>query len=288
MKSCSTSISRAASWATRRSSEACVRAPLKNEICLVTCGSAFKNKGVQAVLDAIVEYMPSPTEVPPVKGQSDRGEPMTRKPDDDAPFSALAFKILNDPFVGNLTFFRVYSGTLNSGDQVFVPNEKSYRAYRASPANARQRPLRDQGSPCRRYRGGRRPQGRDHRRHPVGSRQGHHSREDGVPRTRDFRGGGTQDQGGPRKDGFRSAASGQGRPFVPCAHRPGIGPDHHLGYGRAAPRNHRRPHEARIQGRCERRQAAGGVPRNHSCHASNPRENSFASQAAAANTATCG
>jgi elongation factor G len=95
---------------------------LQNEICLVTCGSAFKNKGVQAVLDAIVEYMPSPTEVPPVKGQGESGEPMTRKADDAEPFAALAFKILNDPFVGNLTFFRVYSGTLNSGDQVFVPN----------------------------------------------------------------------------------------------------------------------------------------------------------------------
>jgi elongation factor G len=95
---------------------------LKNEICLVTCGSAFKNKGVQAVLDAIVEYMPSPTEVPSVKGQSESGEPMTRQADDAEPFSALAFKILNDPFVGNLTFFRVYSGTLNSGDQVYVPN----------------------------------------------------------------------------------------------------------------------------------------------------------------------
>jgi elongation factor G len=95
---------------------------LKNEICLVTCGSAFKNKGVQAVLDAIVDYMPSPTEVPSVKGQSESGEPMTRKAGDAEPFAALAFKILNDPFVGNLTFFRVYSGTLNSGDQVFVPN----------------------------------------------------------------------------------------------------------------------------------------------------------------------
>src|SRR5580692_10654823 len=96
---------------------------LKNEVCLVTCGSAFKNKGVQAVLDAIVEYMPSPVDVPPVKGQSERGEPLTRKADDAEPFSALAFKILNDPFVGNLTFFRVYSGTLNSGDQLFVPNK---------------------------------------------------------------------------------------------------------------------------------------------------------------------
>ncbi len=96
---------------------------LKNQICLVTCGSAFKNKGVQAVLDAIIEYMPSPTEVPQIVGQSESGEPMTREPQDDAPFSALAFKILNDPFVGNLTFFRVYSGTLNSGDQVYVPNK---------------------------------------------------------------------------------------------------------------------------------------------------------------------
>ena len=95
---------------------------IKNEVCLVTCGSAFKNKGVQAVLDAIVEYMPSPLEVPPVKGQSEGGEPMVRHADDKEPFAALAFKILNDPFVGNLTFFRVYSGTLNSGDQVLVPN----------------------------------------------------------------------------------------------------------------------------------------------------------------------
>ncbi len=94
---------------------------IKNEICLVTCGSAFKNKGVQAVLDAVIEFMPSPVEVPDVKGQSEGGEPMTRKALDNEPFSALAFKILNDPFVGNLTFFRVYSGVLNSGDQVYVP-----------------------------------------------------------------------------------------------------------------------------------------------------------------------
>ncbi len=94
---------------------------LRNEVCLVTCGSAFKNKGVQAVLDAVIEYMPSPVEVPPVKGMTEGGAPMTRQADDAEPFAALAFKILNDPFVGNLTFFRVYSGVLNSGDQVYVP-----------------------------------------------------------------------------------------------------------------------------------------------------------------------
>jgi elongation factor G len=96
---------------------------IRNEICLVTCGSAFKNKGVQAVLDAVIEYMPSPIEVPDVRGQSETGEEMTRKAADEAPFSALAFKILNDPFVGNLTFFRCYSGVLNSGDAVYVPNK---------------------------------------------------------------------------------------------------------------------------------------------------------------------
>jgi elongation factor G len=96
---------------------------IRNEIVLVTCGSAFKNKGVQAVLDAVIEFMPSPTEVPPVKGQTEEGAPLSRQASDEEAFSALAFKILNDPFVGNLTFFRVYSGVLNSGDQVYVPNK---------------------------------------------------------------------------------------------------------------------------------------------------------------------
>jgi elongation factor G len=96
---------------------------IKNEIVLCMCGTAFKNKGVQALLDAVIEFMPSPIEMPDVKGLNDRGEPDTRKASDAAPFSALAFKILNDPFVGNLTFFRVYSGVLNSGDTVYVPTK---------------------------------------------------------------------------------------------------------------------------------------------------------------------
>jgi elongation factor G len=76
---------------------------------------------VQAMLDAVIEYMPSPIEMPPVLGIDDRGKEATRDASDDAKFSALAFKILTDPFVGNLTFFRVYSGVLNSGDSVYVP-----------------------------------------------------------------------------------------------------------------------------------------------------------------------
>jgi len=96
---------------------------IRTEICVVLCGSAFKNKGVQAMLDAVIEYMPSPVEVPAVKGVDESGAEATRAASDDARFSALAFKILNDPFVGNLTFFRVYSGVLNSGDQVYVPGK---------------------------------------------------------------------------------------------------------------------------------------------------------------------
>jgi elongation factor G len=96
---------------------------LKNEIVLTMLGTAFKNKGVQALLDAVIEFMPCPVEMPSVKGVNEKGEPDTRLASDDAPFSALAFKILNDPFVGNLTFFRVYSGVLNAGDTVYVPTK---------------------------------------------------------------------------------------------------------------------------------------------------------------------
>ena len=95
---------------------------LANEIVPVLGGSAFKNKGVQAMLDAVIQYLPSPTEVKEIEGTLDDDETIeTRPADDKAPFAALAFKIATDPFVGTLTFFRVYSGTLNSGDTVYNP-----------------------------------------------------------------------------------------------------------------------------------------------------------------------
>jgi elongation factor G len=92
---------------------------LANEIVPTVCGSAFKNKGVQAMLDAIIDFMPSPTEMPSIKGILDDESEGERLPKDDEPFAALAFKIATDPFVGNLTFFRVYSGVLHSGDTVY-------------------------------------------------------------------------------------------------------------------------------------------------------------------------
>ncbi len=94
---------------------------IANEIVPMFCGTAFKNKGVQAMLDAVIEYMPSPLDVPPVPGLDDDDAPVTRKADDKEKFSALAFKLMTDPFVGQLTFIRVYSGVLKSGDTVYNP-----------------------------------------------------------------------------------------------------------------------------------------------------------------------
>ena len=94
---------------------------LSGEIVPALCGSAFKNKGVQAVLDAVVEFLPAPTEVKPIEGVLGNGESSERNSDDDEPFAALAFKIATDPYVGTLTFFRVYSGVLATGDQIFNP-----------------------------------------------------------------------------------------------------------------------------------------------------------------------
>ena len=94
---------------------------LANEIVLATCGSAFKNKGVQAMLDAVIDYLPAPTEVKAIEGELKNGTVAWREAEDDAPFAALAFKIATDAFVGTLTFFRVYSGVLKTGDQVLNP-----------------------------------------------------------------------------------------------------------------------------------------------------------------------
>ncbi len=94
---------------------------IKGEIVPMLCGSAFKNKGVQAMLDAVIEYMPAPTDIPPVRGMDENEEPITRKADDGEKFAALAFKLMTDPFVGQLTFVRVYSGVLSKGDTVYNP-----------------------------------------------------------------------------------------------------------------------------------------------------------------------
>ncbi len=113
---------------------------IRGEIVPALCGSAFKNKGVQAMLDAVVDYLPAPTEVKAIEGELEDGTKAIREAKDDAPFSALAFKIATDPFVGTLTFFRVYSGALNSGDQIFNSTRgKRERVGRMVQMHANQR-----------------------------------------------------------------------------------------------------------------------------------------------------
>ncbi|HEX9291658.1 MAG TPA: elongation factor G [Anaeromyxobacteraceae bacterium] len=106
----------------------------------VICGTAFKNKGVQQILDAVVDYLPSPIDVPPVKGVDPKGAEVIRGTSDEAPFSALAFKLMNDPFVGNLTFFRVYSGKLEAGSYVYnATKDKKERISRIVQMHADKR-----------------------------------------------------------------------------------------------------------------------------------------------------
>jgi elongation factor G len=104
------------------------------------CGTAFKNKGVQAMLDGVIEYLPAPTDIPPVTGLDENEEPVTRKAEDKEKFSALAFKIMTDPFVGQLIFFRVYSGVVNSGDTIYnAIKGKKERVGRILQMHANQR-----------------------------------------------------------------------------------------------------------------------------------------------------
>ena len=113
---------------------------INGEIVPMMCGTAFKNKGVQAMLDAVIEYLPSPVDIPPVSGTDEEDQPVTRKADDNEKFAALAFKIMTDPFVGQLIFFRVYSGVVNSGDTVYNPIKgKKERLGRILQMHANQR-----------------------------------------------------------------------------------------------------------------------------------------------------
>ena len=113
---------------------------IRNEIVPMLCGSAFKNKGVQAMLDAVIDYMPSPVDIKPVEGEDEDGKPVSRKASDSEPFSALAFKIMTDPYVGQLTFIRVYSGVLKSGDTVYNSNRaRKERIGRLLQMHANQR-----------------------------------------------------------------------------------------------------------------------------------------------------
>ena len=250
-------------------SEAEIRAAIRAgtlamKIVPVTCGSAFKNKGVQPLLDAVVDLLPSPLDVPPMIGSNpDTGEEEERRVADDAPFTALAFKIMTDPYVGALTFLRVYSGVMNSGSYVYNSVKgKKERVGRLLKMHANKREeikevyagdiaaavgLRDTTTGdtlC------------DENEPIVLERMEFPDPVISIaiePKTK-------ADQ---EKLGGALQRLATEDPSFRVVTNPGDEPDAHLGHGRAAPRDHRRSAAARVQGRRQRRQAAGRLQGDH-------------------------
>ena len=248
------------------------RATIANEIVPVLNGSAFKNKGVQPLLDAVVDYLPSPLDLPPVAGMDTKGkEELERKADDGEPFAALAFKIMTDPHVGKLTYFRVYSGTLEKGGQVLnTRTGNKERVGRLLRMHANHREDLDAVFAGDIVAGiGMKDTKTGDTLAAVNAPIVLESLEFPEPVIHVAVEPKTKvDQ---EKMSQRAAGAVRGRPDVPGAHRRGDRADRHLRHGRAAPRGDRRSHAARVQGRRQRRQAAGRVPRDHHQERRQPR-----------------
>ena len=191
------------------------RRPSAGSIVPVLCGASFKNKGVQALLDAVIDYLPSPMDVPPIKGHlpaSRRDPRRALRRRTTAPFAALAFKIATDPFVGKLTFFRVYSGVAQVGlaTSTTATKDKRERVGRLLQMHANKREEIEEVL-RRRHRRGHRPQGHAHRRHAVRRGQADHPRGDEVPEPGHRRRDRAEDQGRPGQAGHRAAEAARKR-----------------------------------------------------------------------------
>ena len=232
----------------------------------VICGSAFKNKGVQLMLDAVVNYLPSPLDIPPVKGKDPtrRTDPRsTRKASDDEPFSALAFKILNDPH-GNLTFFRVYSGKIRAGTMVLnSTRDKRERIGRILRMHANKREEVHGGRLGQHLRG-RRPARHAHRRHALRREAPDPAREDDLPRAGHLDRHRAEDEGRRREARRRPRRSSPRRiPSFRMHTDEESGQTIISGMGELHLEIIVDRLQARVQGRVERRQARGRLPRGH-------------------------
>ena len=240
------------------------RATIANRLNPVLCGSAFKNKGVQPMLDAVVRYLPSPLDVDAIEGHAVGTEEqvLSRKPSEGEPFSALAFKIMSDPHLGKLTYIRVYSGALEAGTQVLnSTKDRKERIGKIYKMHANKREEIDRV-------------GAGHIVAVMGLKdtttgdtlsdveRADHPGVDELPGPGHPRRHRAEDQERPGEAGHRDPAARRGGPDLPGPHRRGDRPDDHRRHGRAAPRRPRRPDAPRVQGRRQRRQAAGGLPRD--------------------------
>ena len=231
------------------------------------CGSAFKNKGVQPMLDAVVDYLPSPLDIPPTKGTDPKGdEEIERKASEDEPFSALAFKIVADPY-GKLTYFRIYSGKLEKGSEIYnSTKDRKERIGRILRMHANQREDIDVAY------AGDIVAGLGFKQTTTGdtlsrARAPDRARADGVPRAGDLRRDRAQDEAATRTSSGKALGSlSDEDPTFRVHTDEDTGQTIIARHGRAAPRGARRPDDARVQRRSARRQAAGRVPRDdHGC-----------------------
>ena len=238
-------------------------ATLQLRVVPVVCGSAFKNKGIQPLLDSIVAYLPSPLDVPPVEGiDLKKDEPATRKADDSEPFAALVFKLMSDKHVGHLTYLRVYSGSIEAGQQVLnVRRDRKERVGRLLQmhANKRQEIPAAYAGDIIAVVGFKSVSTGDtlcDPRHPIALEAM------AVPGTGDLDRDRTEDPGrhGPARRVARAARPG--RSVLPRDERSRNRPDDHLRHGRAAPRDHLRPPAPGVPCRRQRRAAAGRVQGN--------------------------
>jgi hypothetical protein len=242
-------------------------ATLHLKVVPVLCGAAFKNKGIQPLLDAIVHYLPSPLDVPPVEGTHPKtGEVQQRKADDNEPFAALVFKLMTDKHVGHLTYLRVYSGHAEPGQQLInASTGRKERIGRLLQMHANKREeIEEIGAgdiaAVVGFKAG------AHRRHARRLPQADRARVAALPRARPLDRDRAEDAGrhGPARAVARSARAGG--PVVPAHDRRGDRPDDHLRDGRAPPRDHHRPARARVRRRGERRQAAGRLQGDDHAH----------------------
>ena len=236
---------------------------LADEITPVLLGSAFKNKGVQPLLDAVIDYLPSPLDVPPIQGIDPKTEDEAERPASmDAPFSALAFKVMSDPYVGKLTYFRVYSGKLKAGDRVLnTSTGKTERIGRILQMHANHREEREEIG------AGEIAAGVGLKDTTTGDTLSAESapivlESMTFPEPGDLGRGRAEVEGRPGQARHRPRAARRGGSDLPRHHRRGDRADADRRHGRAPPRDHRRPPQARVQRRRERRPAAGRLPRD--------------------------